>query len=324
MGRCTEALSEHAGLAARRSSSAKRLERVTQAFASNSFLRGLPITVFCAGSLARQEIGAKSDLDLFVTADQDATDLRSRLFEYTLFAELIAVNRELGFPEFSNDGQYLRLHFLDELITVTGSPRDDSDNRFTTRMLLVLESEPLLHRGRYDTHLRKVLSHYYRDNTSKRSFRPLFLLNDILRYWRTLCLNYEERRADPRKPWRKKNVNLKFSRMVTVFSTVLPLVLRPIESASDLFDLCGQSPLERLAAAVDWLGDEKLQAQWPEVLDLYEEFLVWKDDEDVEKYLEGGEQKEVVQRRARTLSEFLYAALTHDRIQPALRRYLVL
>ena len=70
-----------------------------------------------------------------------------------------------------------------------------------------------------------------------------------------------------------------------MFSTVLPLVLRPIEAASDLFDLCGQSPLERLAAAVDWLGDEKLQAQWPEVLDLYEEFLVWKDDEDVEKYL---------------------------------------
>ncbi|MGQ0591218.1 MAG: hypothetical protein ACT4QB_00840 [Gammaproteobacteria bacterium] len=165
---------------------------------------------------------------------------------------------------------------------------------------------------------------YYRDNKGKRSFRPLFLLNDLLRYWRTVCLNYEERRHDPSKPWRKKNVNLKFSRMMTVFSTVLPLIAKPVSSASELRELCSKTPLERLAFGLDLLQDQPLMNEWPEVLDIYETFLTWKDDDDVEKYLEEGDQKETVRSYAERFSAFLHKALTHPRIPMEYRRYLVL
>jgi len=58
------------------------------------------------------EVGTKSDLDLFVIAEKDDS-LRSRLCEYQLFAQLIGINDRLKLPEFSNDGEYLKVHFID-------------------------------------------------------------------------------------------------------------------------------------------------------------------------------------------------------------------
>jgi hypothetical protein len=320
---CSQALESHPGLAQRRALSAVQLGRILGAFERSTFLASVPISVFCAGSLARREVGTKSDLDVFVTADEDLT-LHSKLCEYTLFAELIGLNNSLGLPQFSNDGKYLKIYFLNDLKRLTGSPADDAENLFTARMLLMLESEPLVNPGMHARHLQAIIEHYYRDSYGKRSFRPLFLLNDLLRYWRTLCLNYEERRHDPSKPWRKKNVNLKFSRVVTVFSMILPLVMRSTTAEEEIFDLCRQEPLVRLARALDILDDPRLTAEWPQVLNLYEEFLGWKEDENVEQYLESEEHKVAVKSRAERLSKFLYAALMHDRIPLEFRRYLVL
>jgi hypothetical protein len=112
--------------------------------------------------------------------------------------------------------------------------------------------------------------------------------------------------------------------MVTVFSTVLPLVMEPIEDPEGLVALCSRPPLERLAGGLDRLGDATLHAQWPDILDLYEEFLSWKEEDNVEAYLEGGPHKSTVRRHAETLSRFLYSALNHEKIAPELRRYLVL
>ncbi|MGE0044077.1 MAG: nucleotidyltransferase domain-containing protein [Vicinamibacterales bacterium] len=192
---CLEMLAKHESLARRRSESAKQVERVSAALATTTLASSMPISIFCAGSLARQEAGEHSDLDIFVVSEE-ARSHTSRLREYTLFAELIQLNSSLGFPEFSNDGQFLKICPIKDLIEATGSARDDSDNLFTTRLLMVLESAPLLNPERFAVQLRLVADNYYRDNRSKKSFRPLFLLNDLLRYWRTLCLNYEERRHD--------------------------------------------------------------------------------------------------------------------------------
>ncbi len=143
-----------------------------------------------------------------------------------MLATAIDINRELKYESFSNDGEYLKIHSLDYMLETLGAPQDDSENLFTTRMLLLLESRCVFNEPVYDNAISTILDHYFRDNRGKASFRPLFVLNDILRYWRTLCLNYELTRDDPDKPWRKKNINLKFSRMLTIFGTVLPLIAK--------------------------------------------------------------------------------------------------
>jgi hypothetical protein len=286
-------------------------------------VRSPAIVVFCAGSIARLEAGKHSDLDFFVIADREPA-LERHLFELTLFGELIAANAALGFPEISNDGEYLKLHFIDDLIAKAGMARDDSDNLFTARMLLLLESQPIINNDAYGRHIQDVLTLYFRDKQSKRSFRPLFLLNDLLRYWRTLCLNYEARRHDPTKHWRKKNINLKFSRKLTVFATILPMIARPLDSVEELCALCKQAPLQRLAAGLDELKDSSLHEDWGKVLDIYERFLQWKEDADTDKYLADGEHKNEVEANAATFSAFLYRALMNEKIPSEYRRYLVI
>ena len=293
------------------------------ALSESDIVRSNPLAIFCAGSLARMESGTKSDLDLFVTAEGGYSgELHKRLFQITLFSELMAINGRLDYPPFSNDGEHLKVYFLEDLKSRTGSPRDDSENLFTTRMLLMLESQPIAHDDIYRSHLNAILGLYYRDRNAASPFRPIFLLNDLLRYWRTMCLNYEERRHDAGRPFRKKNVNLKFSRMLTVFATVLPLITQPADSVPKLANLCMKTPLERLATGLDLLGDDGLADRWPGILDGYEEFLSWKENDDVEDFLTA--QASTVNARANELSAFLYDALTHSNIRVEFRRYLIL
>jgi len=93
----TSILESHVALSKRRANSHAQLERVKNEANKESYLNDASLAVFCAGSLARLEAGEKSDLDLFVTANDDPK-LRSRLFEYTLFGHLISINEKLEFP----------------------------------------------------------------------------------------------------------------------------------------------------------------------------------------------------------------------------------
>ncbi len=139
-------------------------------------------------------------------------------------------------------------------------------------MLLLLESKHIIRKGIYDKSLKEIVENYYKDGTGKKKFKPLFLLNDLLRYWRTLCLNYEEGRQKRNKPWREKNINLKFSRRLTVFATILPLVVEENIPKDTFLMYCKHSSLERLAKALDKL-DNSFEEGWKEFLDSYETFL---------------------------------------------------
>ncbi len=316
-------LEQNKGLATRLSRSEAKLEQIREMFAREELFKNEHLTIFCAGSLARRELGDKSDLDLFVLSDT-APIRRSKLQEYTLFGRLIAINADLGFEEFSNDGRYLKIYDLNEIKKHTGTPSDDSENLFTARMLLLLESAPISNMSLYDQCSSEIIEHYFRDSKGKKTFKPLFLLNDILRYWRTLCLNYEERRADTTKPWRKKNINLKFARLLTVFGTVLPLIAHPITNATDLTELCKKRPLDRLSDGLTQLNDPELEAEFIEFLEIYEKFLTWKEASNPEAFLDGGEKKQEVTDNALKFSTFIYKALMHQSINVEYRKYLVI
>ncbi len=75
----------------------------------------------------------------------------------------------------------------------------------------------------------EVVSAYWRDyEDHKDDFVPAFLTNDILRLWRTFCVNYESG-TDREPPEKKakgklKNFKLKHSRMLTCYSAILFLL----------------------------------------------------------------------------------------------------
>lgn len=301
-------------------SSTSKLKQVREEFESAEFFQDVPITIFSAGSLARGEWGDTSDLDLFVVSESNERT-KSRIFEIELFAELVRINNKLGFPQFSNDGEYLKIYPIDELLAKAGSPKDDSENFFTARMLLILESDCLVNRDIYENYLGLVIDHYFRDEKGKETFRPLYLINDLLRYWRTLCLNYEGRRKE-NKPWRKKNVSLKFSRMLTVFSTILPLVSRSNVDKEYVLDLVRRRPLQRLAIGFEQVNDSYLDQKYMELLDLYSEFLSWKERDLIEDWVK--QNKDKVEQNAHKFSDILYLALTNGNINKEYQKYLMI
>lgn len=273
------------------------------------------ISIFVMGSLARREAGKKSDLDLFVVSKKPV----SKLDQIDIFSNLIEINADLGFPPFSNDGQFLVVHQLEEMKMSTGSPEDDYHNLFTARMLMILESEVLYNPKLHEEILSEIISHYLRDRKMHEDFKPLFLLNDLLRFWRTLCLNYEVIRHDQDRPWRKKNINLKYSRMITVFSTVSSIISQKKLNEEDIYKLCANTPFERLAIALSYL-QEDYTSEFDELLGHYKIFLDAKENDDIEQ---NPELKNQLDRNADRVSEIFYNILSSESIHPKIRRFLV-
>jgi predicted nucleotidyltransferase len=240
--------------------------------------------VYATGSFARGEAHQWSDLDLFIVGQESSgkRDL-SRLNEIRVKADLIEITQAENIPEFSGDGRYLEHYTASHLTRTLGKPEDDAANTFTARLLLLLESKPLLGEDIYDRVLDEVVSAYWQDYVDhKNSFVPAFLANDILRLWRTFCVNYEARTlrqpAEEKAKRKLKNYKLKFSRLLTCYSALLFLLTSHAEngtvSTDDAKEMVSLSPTERL----EWLLTRPIvDAARNGVRDLltsYENFLV--------------------------------------------------
>ena len=244
--------------AERRERSQKKLRELRGAVERISVLEKLPgLCIYITGSYGRMEASAESDLDLFfVHAGAEANNKMSRKHKTLLDAELIQTAETLGFPGFTDDGKYLNVHYLDDMRAEMGGREDDSLNHFTARMLLLLESRWLCNETEYKKTKDAIAQHYCRDYHEKDSRNAFFVINDILRYWRTMCVNYEHPRTEEvtdKKAVNKarlNNIKLKFSRKLICFSMVAPLVRGGQKlNSQELRRLMDLSPMERLEEA---------------------------------------------------------------------------
>ena len=320
------ALANHTKLSSRMRFSRSLLERVRIAVSAKMNCSKPEICIYAAGSLGRLETGQISDLDVFLFADRPdrtpGTRSVTRLQEIEILSELIHVNSELGLPAFSGDGEYLKIHEVQLLLAGTGTSTDDSENLFTTRLLLLLESKCIANDNLYQRAAELVLEMYIRDGKGRADYRPLFLLNDILRYWRTLCLNYEKTRHDSNKPWWKKNLNLKFSRKLTVFSSILGILTDQVDAYAKFAQLSQMTPMERLASSLDRLGDVALLPEFIIFLNNYEEFLAAKSHAELERL--SPIDSEHFRATAQQFDDFLHSVFESDKLDPKLVRYLVI
>lgn len=217
------------------------------------------LCIYATGSYGRLEAWSGSDIDLFFI--YEGTETFSYLTFLRLAGRLIETTEEMGFPPFSGDGKYLESLDVNAMERVLGSRDDDSTNAFTARMLLLLESQPVSDEQRYQRLIERVTGFYFRDvKGHEDDFVPTFLINDILRFWRTLTLNYEHDRfiaaqdldgEDAEVVRAKsllKNYKLKFSRLATCFSMVAHLACEPAPVAHEhVAKLCLMTPMDRFA-----------------------------------------------------------------------------
>lgn len=206
-----------------------------------------------------------------------------RLDEICIKADLIEATRELKIPEFSGDGRYLTHYSVHEFTKTLGTPEDDVTNTFTARLLLLLESFPLLEPTVHREVIEEVVAAYWRDyEDHKTEFLPAFLANDILRLWRTFCVNYEARTA--RVPDREKakgklkNYKLKHSRLLTCYSALLYLLAvyarEKTVSPADAVAMIGLTPTERLEWLLVQPSLANAHGKISDLLAQYEQFLI--------------------------------------------------
>jgi hypothetical protein len=326
MTQFSKILNDHTRLQERSSYSKELLINVQNKLQTYPSCNGANLCIYAAGSLARQETGRISDLDLFFIGHCPDRPPKSRsisrMHEIQVFADLIKLNTELELQPFSADGQYLKVHELEHIIEGTGSSEDDSENLFTTRLLLLLESKVVVGKSVYDQAIEQVLEMYFRDDRGRHDFRPLFLLNDILRYWRTLCLNYERDRFQPGKPWWKRNLNLKFPRKLTVFSTILAIIATRLATAQEFKFIAAMTPMERLAFSLDKISDSSLEDNFSAVLNDYEDFLAAKSYSELEE--PPSVTLKTYSQKAQQLDNFLHDVFASKNLDQRLVRYVLI
>lgn len=244
--------------------------------------------VYATGSFGRVEASLHSDLDLFIVgknktgADGKVTSALSHLNEICLMAELIQTTRTAGIPEFSGDGEYVAHYSTRKLTTTLGTREDDVTNAFTARLLLLLESTWLVNEEVYGQAIDDVIAAYWKAYPRHQGdFVPAFLTNDILRLWRTFCVNYEvgaqQEPEERRAKWRLKNYKLRHSRLLTCYSALLYLLVthkrKNTVSPRDVKQMCSMTPTGR----IEWLLEQSDLAtarhSLRSVLAQYEQFL---------------------------------------------------
>lgn len=243
--------------------------------------------VYATGSFGRLEAGERSDLDVFIvskTAKIDRDDKKlmvnqlSNLDSILVKAELIKAINTLNMPKFDADGKYLASHSIHDLKTHLGTSEDDYRNTLTGRLLLFLESRPLIGEEVYEEIIDEVIAAYWGDYWDHSAdFIPAFLTNDILRLWRTFCVNYESGRRSEKSNAKIKNYKLKHSRMLTCYSALLFLLavykLDGTVSPERAKEMTKLTPTDRL----QWLLQESsfsgVHHQVLELLEKYGDFL---------------------------------------------------
>jgi len=323
----------------RRDESGRRLEQfVGRARVLEEALGDEPLCIYVTGSYGRLEarVGSDpehgSDLDLFfLYGGEDSAANLPRATWFRVAGRLIDLVQELGFPPLSGDAEYLEIHNSGRMRAQLGSRQDDSVNAFTARMLLLLESRPVVKAALYDQLMEEVVGFYFEDFDGHRAdFRPTYLLNDILRFWRTLTLNYEHRRharlheaggdegkrQEAKEKTALQNLKLGFSRLSTCFSMVVPLAISaaPV-TRGDVLALTEMSPTERWESIEDARVDALLQE--------YEWFLGVAGDEEAERaVVTDPDRREEARGREQRFGDLVFDLLL-DRADRKTLRYVV-
>jgi predicted nucleotidyltransferase len=270
-----------------------------RAKAKDYFSERQSILVGVNGSYARREATNGSDLDLFYLSTT-STPLDKSVTDG--FDKIVS---EMGFKLPSAGGVFSKALSADDMLKNIGG-MEDTNESITRRLLLMLEGEWLYNQAEFSSLLHKLVSRYVNNQIPNEKI-CLYLLNDIIRYWRTICVDYEYKITEDKKPRGVRLIKLRFSRLMLIFAGILSVAethnLSATEKREKLLQLLVLPGVDRVTLVVGSTADNALAH--------YDEFLKDIDDLEIRKRLEqvDFEQSHEYQKLRMTSKKFKEALL---------------
>lgn len=235
-------------------------KKLTIALASSPYKED--ICIVATGSYGRDEASVESDIDWYIIFDKD------RDVAETIPSEIESIKsaiNELVSNSPGDTGTFDAAIKFSEMQKNIGGDQD-TNQTLTRRMLFLLEGTWLFNEASFQGYKKDLIRKYIKPSDVKNNI-PRFLLNDIIRYYRTITTDFEYKVSEANKEWGLRNIKLKFSRKLLYFSGALVVAElhnldfdKRIERALALFSL---TPLARIQT----LTDQEVN------IDLYEQFL---------------------------------------------------
>ncbi len=305
-------------------------------------------SVVLLGSWGRAEVTGVSDLD-WLLVDASAERAPAPLDE-PVSRHQLSLSPELAGPPLAANlddlAELLRRHgaepgsqgtfgtavHVEDLAGRIGLDEDSNQN-LTRRMLLVLESVAATGEAHHRQALERVITTYVAGRT--RDHRPpRFLLNDLIRYWRTIAVDFEgKRREQDDAKWAVRNIKLRTARKILFAGGLLPLLacrnLRADEMPGFLVEQFTAPATDRIAHAFLTYDatDEGVRT-----LRAYDAVLARLAEAEVRRHLDGLDYDDAradpVFRELRVLAQELEAGLLallfETPLRDVVRRYAVL
>jgi len=273
------------------------------------------------GSLARGESTSQSDIDWTLLINGEV-DVQHFVIHQVIRKKL----RDAGKIGPGAIGTFGGLAFSHDLVHCIGG-QDDTNKNLTLRMLLLLESLSLGDDDSRKMVIRAILRRYLADDPSwtwkpERKL-PRFLLNDIIRFWRTMAVDFADKFHDQEgEKWALRNAKLRFSRKLILLTGIFacfswrlhgldsstPETDRTVDKAIAYFEsYFSRAPLEILADEFPRL--KAPTATCDAAFSAYDEFLAIIADKDARNELqtiprELADKSQVFQRIRKLSHEF--------------------
>lgn len=209
--------------------------------------KNLEFTIVTTGSFGRLEASKESDIDLFIFCKKESEK------HYILYKkeEIETCIKKYIHKKAGDTGTFGvdAVDVFDNILKNIGGG-DDTNKSLTRRMLFLLEGKAIYNKNIFNSYKKTLITKYL--NSSSEGKLDKYLLNDVIRYYRTITTDFQHKVDAGGKSWGIRNIKLRYSRKLLYFAGVMAIahasetqqdITKRTQEISNSLDI---PPLERI------------------------------------------------------------------------------